>query len=79
MLFSVKAAYRIGMLAMETLTRRVHDDRPPVKYSRTPPCGEDVKWLLGIALKLGQCQLIIIIIRPVSRVTPSLESSRVLL
>lgn len=47
------AAYRVGMLAMETLARRVHDDRPQAKYARNPPYGEDVKWLLGVAKKLG--------------------------
>ncbi len=47
------AAYRVGMLAMETLARRVHDDRPVQKYARNPPYGEDVKWLLKIAIKLG--------------------------
>jgi hypothetical protein len=46
--------YRVGMLAMETLAKRVHDDRPQTKYSRNPPYGEDVKWLLGIAMKLGE-------------------------
>ena len=49
------AAYRVGMLAMETLARRVHDDRPQAKYARNPPYGEDVKWLLGVAKKLGLC------------------------
>lgn len=43
------------MLAMETLARRVHDDRPQTKYARNPPYGEDVKWLLAIAVKLGKC------------------------
>ncbi|XP_070185211.1 zinc finger SWIM domain-containing protein 8-like isoform X3 [Littorina saxatilis] len=47
------AAFRVGMLAMETLARRVHDDRPQTKYARNPPYGEDVKWLLAIAVKLG--------------------------
>ncbi len=47
------AAYRVGMLAMETLARRVHDDRPQTKYARNPPYGEDVKWLMGISMKLG--------------------------
>ncbi|KAK3090543.1 hypothetical protein FSP39_012583 [Pinctada imbricata] len=46
-------AFRVGMLALETLARRVHDDRPQTKYARNPPYGEDVKWLLGIAIKLG--------------------------
>lgn len=38
---------------METLARRVHDDRPQAKYARDPPYGEDVKWLLRISKKLG--------------------------
>jgi hypothetical protein len=49
------ASFRVGMLALETLSRRVHDDRPQTKYARNPPYGEDVKWLLGIAIKLGKC------------------------
>lgn len=48
------ASFRVGMLALETLSRRVHDDRPQTKYARNPPYGEDVKWLLGIAVKLGK-------------------------
>lgn len=47
------AAYNVGMLAMETLARRVHDDRPQAKYARNPLYGEDVKWLLRISKKLG--------------------------
>lgn len=47
------AAYNVGMLAMETLARRVHDDRPQAKYARNPPYGEDVKWLLQVSKKLG--------------------------
>lgn len=47
------SSYRVGMLALETLARRVHDDRPQAKYARNPPYGEDVKWLLGVAKKLG--------------------------
>lgn len=47
------AAYNVGMLAMETLSRRVHDDRPQAKYARNPPYGEDVKWLLQVSKKLG--------------------------
>ncbi|KAJ8948389.1 hypothetical protein NQ314_008429 [Rhamnusium bicolor] len=42
-----------GMLALETLARRVHDDRPQAKYARNPPYGEDVKWLLRISKHLG--------------------------
>ncbi|RZF44726.1 hypothetical protein LSTR_LSTR000678 [Laodelphax striatellus] len=47
------AAYRVGMLALETLARRVHDDRPQAKYARNPLYGEDVKWLLRVSKKLG--------------------------
>ncbi|KAF7489952.1 Zinc finger SWIM domain-containing protein 8 [Sarcoptes scabiei] len=47
------AAYRVGMLAMDTLARRNHDERPQVKYAKTPSYGEDVKWLLYITKKLG--------------------------
>lgn len=47
------ATYRVGMLAMETLARRVHDDRA-TKYSPTPPYGDDVLWLMRVAcMKLG--------------------------
>lgn len=42
------------MLALETLARRVHDDRPQAKYARQPPYGDDVKWLLQISKKLGK-------------------------
>ncbi|XP_013381125.1 zinc finger SWIM domain-containing protein 8 [Lingula anatina] len=55
--YSLVAAYRVGMLAMETLGRRVHDDRPQTKYARSPPYGEDVKWLLQLAIKLGTSHL----------------------
>lgn len=41
------------MLALETLARRVHDDRPQAKYARNPPYGEDVKFLLRVAKRLG--------------------------
>ncbi|XP_034174231.1 zinc finger SWIM domain-containing dorado isoform X1 [Osmia lignaria lignaria] len=50
---SLVAAYRVGMLALETLARRVHDDRPQAKYARNPPYGEDVKWLLRVSKRLG--------------------------
>lgn len=48
------AAYRVGIVALETLGRRAHDDRPQARYSRNPPYGEDVKWLLSVAKKLGK-------------------------
>ena len=44
----------IGMLAMETMGRRINDDhRNYVKYAQNPPYGDDVKWLFKIAKKLG--------------------------
>ncbi|XP_065577642.1 zinc finger SWIM domain-containing protein 8 homolog isoform X2 [Artemia franciscana] len=47
------SAYRVGLVAMETLARRAHDERPQAKYARSPPYGDDVKWLLIVAKKLG--------------------------
>ncbi|XP_017485788.1 PREDICTED: zinc finger SWIM domain-containing protein 8-like, partial [Rhagoletis zephyria] len=47
------SVYRVGMLAMETLARRVNDDRPQTKYAKNPTYCEDVKWLLVVAKKLG--------------------------
>ena len=49
----LEQAYNVGMLALETLARRVHDDRPQAKYARNPPYGDDVKWLLRISKRLG--------------------------
>lgn len=46
------SAYRVGMLAMETLARRIHDGQTN-KYSKSPPHGEFVKWLFGVSKKLG--------------------------
>lgn len=42
-----------GMLALEMLGRRAHNDHPN-NFSRSPPYTEDVKWLLGLAAKLGK-------------------------
>lgn len=47
------SAYRVGMVALETLGRRVSEDRPQTKFTRNPSYAEDVKWLLGVAKKLG--------------------------
>ncbi|CAJ0962255.1 unnamed protein product [Ranitomeya imitator] len=46
------SAYRVGMLALEMLGRRAHNDHPN-NFSRSPPYTEDVKWLLSLAAKLG--------------------------
>jgi len=50
----VIAAYRVGMLALERLATQINAERPHVKFSRTPSYGDDVKWLHGIAMKLGK-------------------------
>ncbi|XP_019639410.1 PREDICTED: zinc finger SWIM domain-containing protein 8-like [Branchiostoma belcheri] len=55
--YYLHSAYRVGMLAMEMLARRAHDDRPNTKFARNPPYGDSVKWLLGLAMKLGQTYL----------------------
>ena len=47
------SAFRVGMLALETLGRRVSEDRPQTKFTRNPSYAEDVKWLLGVAKKVG--------------------------
>ncbi|XP_075933311.1 zinc finger SWIM domain-containing protein 8 isoform X5 [Anarhichas minor] len=47
------SAYRVGMLALEMLGRRAHNDHPN-NFSRSPPYTEDVKWLLGLAARLDQ-------------------------
>ena len=47
------SAYRVGIMALETLGRRVSEDRPQTKFTRNPPYAEDVKWLLGVAKRLG--------------------------
>ncbi|XP_044276091.1 zinc finger SWIM domain-containing protein 8 isoform X2 [Varanus komodoensis] len=51
-LHHLHSAYRVGMLALEMLGRRAHNDHPN-NFSRSPPYTEDVKWLLGLAAKLG--------------------------
>ncbi|XP_070544794.1 zinc finger SWIM domain-containing protein 8-like [Ptychodera flava] len=52
-LYYLHSTFRVGMLAMETLARRVHDERPQTRFARNPPYGDDIKWLLSIAMKLG--------------------------
>uniref|UniRef100_A0A665UPG1 SWIM-type domain-containing protein n=1 Tax=Echeneis naucrates TaxID=173247 RepID=A0A665UPG1_ECHNA len=51
-LHHLHSAYRVGMLALEMLGRRAHNDHPN-NFSRSPPYTEDVKWLLGLAARLG--------------------------
>ncbi|XP_037126735.1 zinc finger SWIM domain-containing protein 8 isoform X1 [Syngnathus acus] len=46
------SAYRVGMLALEMLGRRAHNDHPN-NFSRSPPYTDDVKWLLALASRLG--------------------------
>jgi hypothetical protein len=47
------SSFRVGMLALETLGRRVSEDRPQNKFTRNPSYADDVKWLLGVAKKIG--------------------------
>lgn len=47
------SAFRVGMLALETLGRRVSEDRPQNKFTRNPSYADDVKWLLNVAKKIG--------------------------
>jgi len=48
------SAYRVGLLALDTLARRVHEPNQ-AKYSRNPPFREDIQWLLRLSKKLGMC------------------------
>ena len=55
--FYLNSAYRVGMLALEFLSRRTSDDRPSVKFSRNPSCSEDIRWLCTLSAKLGTSHL----------------------
>lgn len=46
------SAYRVGLLALDTLARRAHEPNQ-AKYSRNPPFREDIQWLLRLSTKLG--------------------------
>ena len=46
-------AYQVGLLAMERLCKRVHEEKPRNRYARFTPYGDDVKWLFSICKKLG--------------------------
>lgn len=50
----LNAAYRVGMLALECLGKRINEDRPQAKFAKVPSYGEDVKWLHAISQKLGE-------------------------
>ena len=45
---------RVGMLALESLGRRVSEERWQFKFARNPNYGDDVRWLLTISTKLGK-------------------------
>ena len=55
--YYLNSAYRVGMLALEFLSRRTSDDRPSVKFSRNPSCSEDIRWLCSLSAKLGTSNL----------------------
>ena len=47
-------AYRVGLLALENLGRKLNEERPQVKFARNPSYADDVKWLMNpVACKLG--------------------------
>ncbi|VVC41169.1 Hypothetical protein CINCED_3A020249 [Cinara cedri] len=46
------SAYRVGLLALEMLARRVHEPNQ-AKYSRNPPFRDEILWLLRLSKKLG--------------------------
>jgi len=48
----LQSAFRVGMLALDLLTKRT-EDRPNNKYARNPPYANDVKWVLKLSIKLG--------------------------
>ena len=48
------SAYRVGLLALENLGRKISEDRPQNKFAKNPSYGEDVKWLLQISRRLGK-------------------------
>ena len=41
------------MLALASLGKRVSEDRPQAKFSKTPHYSDDVKWLMTVAKELG--------------------------
>ena len=51
--YYLNSAYRVGMLALESLSRRTPDDRPNIKFSRNPSCSEDIRWLCSLSAWLG--------------------------
>jgi len=46
--------HRVAMLALESLGRRLNDERPAARFAKTPNYAEDVKWLHSIAQRLGK-------------------------
>ena len=55
--YHLNSAYRVGMLALEFLSRRTSDDRPNVKFSRNPNCSDDIRWLCSLSARLGNSHL----------------------
>jgi hypothetical protein len=50
------SAFRIGMLALEAMPRRV-DNAHQIKHLRNPTYGDNVKWLWNVSVKLGLSNL----------------------
>ena len=51
--------FRVGMLALASLGKRVSEDRPQAKFSKTPHYSDDVKWLMSVAKELGNKRITI--------------------
>ena len=55
----LELAYRVGILALENLGRKLNEDRPQEKFARNPSYGDDVKWLMNqVVCKLGYQSLL---------------------
>lgn len=46
-------AFRVGLKALEALARKNAEERSDVKYSQSPPCSDDIRWLCALAASLG--------------------------
>ena len=55
--YQLASAYRVGMLALETLGRRTPDDQPNSMFSRNPFYKDDIHWLCSISNKVGLSSL----------------------
>lgn len=50
-------AFRVGLKAVEILASQIVDERSDIKYSQSPPCSDDIRWLCALAASLGPLYL----------------------